>query len=96
MSFSRALLCKWVWRFLSGEESLWKRIILSRHGSPFWKKRGPRGMRWGGGGGSGWWWKILTAVEGENGRWFWEKMVRRLGDVKDMEFWHDVWTGGER
>lgn len=42
ISLNHALLGKWVWRFLSGEESLWKKIIISWHGLPSWAKSGGR------------------------------------------------------
>ncbi|GJX33632.1 RNA-directed DNA polymerase, eukaryota [Tanacetum coccineum] len=41
-ALNRALLFKWVWRFISRDNSLWRRLILSMHGSklpspsPFW------------------------------------------------------------
>lgn len=40
LGFNIALVSKWVWRFLIEKESLWKRVIISRHGNPPWLKEG--------------------------------------------------------
>lgn len=91
-SFNRALLSKWVWRFLTEENCLWKNIIISHHGIPPWARSGADsaglGYR-----ASGWWRKIFGIVEGDEGRWFWEGLVRVLGNGMDTRFWEDVWTG---
>lgn len=38
--FNKALLCKWVWRFLGENERLWARVIRSRHGEFKWHRGG--------------------------------------------------------
>lgn len=43
---------------------------------------------------SGWWKKILDMVEGREGAWFGEKIVLRVGDGKDTDFWESMWTRG--
>lgn len=35
--------------------------------------------------------KISDVVNGERGAWFWENLVRNLGDGSDTYFWDDVW-----
>ncbi|GJR13526.1 hypothetical protein Tco_0796178 [Tanacetum coccineum] len=36
-ALNRALLFKWVWRFISRDNSLWCRLIMSMHGSSLYK-----------------------------------------------------------
>lgn len=32
-NMNQALLCKWLWRFGENEESLWKSVVVARHGA---------------------------------------------------------------
>lgn len=41
---------------------------------------------------SGWWWKIIGTVNGEEGKWFWEKVLRKLGEGKETRLWDDIWA----
>lgn len=92
ISFNRTLLNKWVWRFLTGDGGLWRRIIISRHGLPSWAPNGTRERR--AGRETGWWKRIVKLVDGIDGKWFWDKVERIIGDGKDTFFWDDKWAGG--
>lgn len=52
--FNKALMCKWVWRFLQEKDNLWVKVLKSRFGELSWCRDGERraeGRRagWGGG-----------------------------------------------
>lgn len=71
-ALKKALLSKWIWRFISEKDRLWNRVITSRYGEFVWDRRGAcsnpgRGLK------IGWWRKVLAGVEGRDGCWFWEK-----------------------
>lgn len=89
--FNKALLFKWIWRFLTEKESLWTRVIRSRHGSPPWLQG--RHVSAGKGRKVGWWKKISSLVEGDEGVWFWERMRQRIGDGREVRFWDGAWSG---
>lgn len=69
--FNKALLGKWIWRFLTEQNSLWRRVIKSRFGELYWNRDGEER-----GEGSrrrvGWWKKVVEGVEGRERQWFWE------------------------
>lgn len=88
-SFNRALLSKWVWRFLREDSSLWKKIIISRHGAPPWESKGQGQMRCDSRA-SGWWKKVLGMVDGEGDKWFWDNLIRTSGDGSDTYFWDET------
>lgn len=93
-AFNKALLCKWIWRYLKKDNKLWKRVLSSRHGVPLWKSRGVREVG-GGGGRTGWWKRVSGLVEGGEGVWFWGKAEQRLGDGGVAGFWDGAWAGGK-
>lgn len=35
----------------------------------------------------------MRSVQGEEGKWFWDKMVRKVGDGNETRFWEGVWLG---
>lgn len=90
--FNRALLGKWVWRFLVNKNSLWCKVLRSRHGELIFKN-GCFSFRRGGGRRSGWWSKIVTLLGGENGKWFVDNLSMRLGNGLSTSFWEGPWMG---
>lgn len=90
--FNRALLTKWIWRFLTQEESLWSRIIKIRHGDIDSTRTGQTISR-GGGCKTGWWSKVLAAAGREEDSWFWGKLTQKLGKDNSINFWNGYWTG---
>lgn len=62
-AFNRALLGKWVWRFLNDKNNLWKRVVKARFGELEWSRSGEksegRGIRR-----IGWWKSVVEVVEG--------------------------------
>lgn len=90
--FNKALIGKWIWRYLNDGGSLWARVITSRHGVPLWKSRGVAGA---GGvrGKTGWWKWVSGLVEKREGDWFWGNVEFRLGEGWTAGFWDRVWAG---
>lgn len=77
--FNKALLGKWRWRILNGEDSLWVRVMESRYGSidvsniliEVYRDRNKM---------SSWWKNIcLNGVSDSSVDWFKESLVRRIG-----------------
>lgn len=90
--FNKALLGKWRWRLLKGEESLWVRIVKSRYGvidasSTMVDPVGNRASSW---------WKTICQCGGSinSEDWFKECLHRRLGRGDRTLFWEDSWWGG--
>lgn len=79
--FNKALLCKWIWRFLVERESLWSRIIRARHGETFSGNK------------TGWWSKIIAMVGRSAGDWFWNNLSQKLGNGNLISFWSGSWAG---
>lgn len=86
-SFKKALLCKWMWRFIKDKNSLWIRVVASRHGEPRLASKGLSGVKEGRRK-TGWWKNVLA-----HGRWFWDRVHRKLGNGKNTNFWEGAWSG---
>ncbi|GKE36291.1 hypothetical protein Tco_1459696, partial [Tanacetum coccineum] len=82
--FNRALLFKWVWRFISAEKSLWCRFIKAMHGNSLLKLSHFRGSIWN---------VIMREVFSlkERGIDLISHCRIRLGDGLRTQFWNDVW-----
>lgn len=74
---------KWLWRFASDEQGLWKEAITSRYLEDHWitkTNNNPYGV--------GVWRSIRN-------QWpkLWGSSKILLGNVRKTSFWHDVWVG---
>uniref|UniRef100_A0A2N9J257 Reverse transcriptase domain-containing protein n=1 Tax=Fagus sylvatica TaxID=28930 RepID=A0A2N9J257_FAGSY len=84
-SFNKALLGKWLWRYGSEREALWRLVVDAKYGSLWggWSSksgRGPYGVSV---------WKFI--------RKGWEEFSLHcsfsVGDGRKVKFWHDCWCG---
>ncbi|GJV25458.1 RNA-directed DNA polymerase, eukaryota [Tanacetum coccineum] len=85
-ALNRALLFKWVWRFISRDNSLWCRLILSMHGSklpsssPFWYST---------------WLSIIREIHSlkDRGVDLVSHCRIHVGNGLRTNFWKEVWIG---
>ena len=84
---NKALLCKWSWRFANDQNALWRKAICCKFGESI---RGWHTCDLRGGYGTSLWKEIRKA-------WlvFFQNAVFALGDGRMINFWSDVWCGGE-
>nr|GFB62421.1 hypothetical protein [Tanacetum cinerariifolium] len=82
----RALLFKWVWRFISQDNSLWYRFISAVHGS----RLHSRSSHW-----SSTWCNILREVNvlKSKGIDLVSHCKKRVGNGVLTQFWMDIWVG---
>ena len=84
---NKALLCKWSWRFANDQNALWRKVICCKFGESIggWHIRDLRG-----GYGTSLWKEIIK-------EWFvfFQNAAFVLGDGRRINFWSDVWCGGE-
>ncbi|XP_038704727.1 uncharacterized protein LOC120000673 [Tripterygium wilfordii] len=88
---NQALLCKWLWRFLTEENALWKKVIQEKyhhrdHGlipfpisasSPLWRNVH----------------KCMSDTESQMGRIVNAGLKFSLGNGRKIRFWLDKWVG---
>ncbi|GJS03179.1 RNA-directed DNA polymerase, eukaryota [Tanacetum coccineum] len=86
-ALNRALLLKWVWRFVSQDDSLWFRVIQAIHGSRIDSQSIHSSSLWS---------SILKEVHvlKDRGFDFLEKCSKRVGNGSNTCFWLDSWKGG--
>ncbi|GJV76921.1 RNA-directed DNA polymerase, eukaryota [Tanacetum coccineum] len=85
-ALNRALLFKWVWRFISFEKSCWSRVIHAIHG-PYFTQNPPRfGSVWG---------TIVREIQSLNSQGIdLLSFCRiRVGNGLQTRFWKDHWIG---
>ena len=82
---NKALLSKWIWRFASKMDCMWKWIICSKYGTEElrWKPKEAKGPY-----GAGLW-KDIT----KEANWISECWKFNIGDGSRVRFWTDHWCG---
>nr|GEX18532.1 RNA-directed DNA polymerase, eukaryota [Tanacetum cinerariifolium] len=85
-ALNRALLFKWVWRFLSRDCSLWFRFITAIHGSSIQPRSSVQTSIWG---------SIIKEVHALKlqGVDLLAHCKLRVGSGRSIRFWSDVWIG---
>nr|GEV03546.1 RNA-directed DNA polymerase, eukaryota [Tanacetum cinerariifolium] len=84
-ALNRALLLKWVWRFISQDGSLWYRVIQALYGSYFDLHSVHFSSLWG---------SILRETYAliPKGFNFISHCKKRIGDERSTRFWYDLWV----
>ncbi|XP_057790634.1 uncharacterized protein LOC131007745 [Salvia miltiorrhiza] len=85
--FNKALMAKWIWRFLTEKDSLWARVVRACKGEMNWDEGGfridgHRDMR------AGWWKKVLSSIvnEGKPDGWKWKATPNGIFMSKGLDF----------
>ncbi|CAJ2642708.1 unnamed protein product [Trifolium pratense] len=91
--FNQALLCKWKWRGLSEDNTLWCKLLVYRYGSMAGNflldvNKNVRVQ-------SIWWRDILRIGGEESGGWFKSNVCNVLGSGNLIRFWQERWLGHE-
>ncbi|KAL9678706.1 hypothetical protein QQ045_016555 [Rhodiola kirilowii] len=88
-----ALLTKWWWKLVSGKGGLWRRMVLEKYNIK--RAHDPREVSLQSSKLSKTWKDILKIVQGnsEVALAFREGMKLKLGNGKDIKFWHAIWMG---
>jgi len=89
-----SLLAKWKWRLLQGDNTLWKEILVERYGlkvGEFLKE----GVGVWPANASRWWKDLVSLAKGNEVDWFYEEVVRKVGNGATTSFWKATWRGGE-
>nr|GEY81758.1 RNA-directed DNA polymerase, eukaryota, reverse transcriptase zinc-binding domain protein [Tanacetum cinerariifolium] len=84
-ALNRALLLKWVWRFLSQDGSLWYHVIQALYGASFELHPVNQSSIWG---------SILREMQVliSKGLNFVSHCKKRVGDGHNTRFWYDSWV----
>ncbi|GKB95456.1 RNA-directed DNA polymerase, eukaryota [Tanacetum coccineum] len=85
-ALNRALLLKWVWRFVSQDDSLWFRVIQAVHGDTIDSHSVRKVSIWS---------SILKEVQvlKSSGFDFLSYCSKRIGDGQSTSFWKETWMG---
>ncbi|GJT86507.1 RNA-directed DNA polymerase, eukaryota [Tanacetum coccineum] len=85
-ALNRAMLLKWVWRFVSEDGSLWSRVIQAVYGSHIGSHSVHMASTWS---------SIMREVQllKSKGFDFMSLCSKRVGDGSNTRFWLDVWKG---
>ncbi|GKC10333.1 RNA-directed DNA polymerase, eukaryota [Tanacetum coccineum] len=85
-ALNRALLLKWIWRFISSDGSLWSKVIQALYG----KRIDFHATKF-----SSIWCSIIRELHQlkDNGFDFWEHCKIRIGNGFSTRFWYDLWIG---
>ena len=85
-ALNRALLLKWIWRFISDDGSLWGKVIRSLHGTSIDHHNAKYPSIW---------CTILRELQHlkNKGFNFWDHCKKRIGNGNSTRFWLDPWLG---
>nr|GEY93341.1 RNA-directed DNA polymerase, eukaryota [Tanacetum cinerariifolium] len=85
-ALNRALLLKWVWRFVSQDGSLWYQVIRAIYGPSVGTHSTHLSSNW---------CSIVREVHKLKGKGFdfWSHCKKRIGNGNDTRFWFDCWIG---
>nr|GEY18478.1 RNA-directed DNA polymerase, eukaryota [Tanacetum cinerariifolium] len=85
-SLNRALLLKWVWRFVSQDGSLWYQVICAIYGPSVGTHSTHLSSNW---------CSIVREIHELKGKGFdfWSHCKKRIGNCNDTRFWFDCWIG---
>nr|GEX98071.1 RNA-directed DNA polymerase, eukaryota, reverse transcriptase zinc-binding domain protein [Tanacetum cinerariifolium] len=85
-ALNRALLLKWVWRFVSQDGSLWCQVIRALYGSSVGSHLTHLSFNW---------CSIVRELHKLKGKGFdfWSHFKKRIGNGNDMRFWSDCLIG---
>ncbi|XP_057794578.1 uncharacterized protein LOC131010891 [Salvia miltiorrhiza] len=86
------MVFKWLWRYLTGGEALWARVVKSIYGEVSWGIEGECRLE-NRGGGKGWWARLIAKSGEKDEKWFSSNISRRVGDGMRISFWDEVWVG---
>ncbi|GKC94156.1 RNA-directed DNA polymerase, eukaryota [Tanacetum coccineum] len=83
-ALNRALLLKWVWRFISQDGSLWSRVIRAIYGHKIDAHTTHTSSNW---------CAIVRELHSlkDKGFDFWSHCKKRIGNGIDTSFWYDCW-----
>ena len=89
-----SLIAKWKWRLLQSDIPLWKVVLRDKYEdsiSGFPLENGSRWLRFT----SGWWKELMLMLleGGEGANWFSTRVVRKVSNGRDTNFWKNRWLG---
>ncbi|XP_057808482.1 uncharacterized protein LOC131022959 [Salvia miltiorrhiza] len=93
-SFNKALMAKWIWRFLTEGNSLWARVVRACKGDLVWDEEGfslegNRLLK------PGWWKNVLKLSWGDKGGCLRDNLKPQVGDGASFSFWNQIWVGAK-
>ena len=91
-ALNRALLFKWIWRFISHKDSLWTKVISAIHGVDGQIGKGHKS------GHSSIWLRVVSEFDrlATQGMDFYCHMTKKIGNGSNTLFWEDIWRGDKK
>ncbi|XP_058765470.1 uncharacterized mitochondrial protein AtMg00310-like [Vicia villosa] len=90
LTFNKALLTNWLWRFVSEENTIWKAILEERYGILherilFKVKKSNKNLK------SVWWRDLMQIGDDLEDFGFLQMLSIKIGDENKTPFWHSRW-----